>query len=206
MPVPEQPETTSAADGVRDAIAVNLKRWRLIRGHSIRELAQRAAVSPALLSQLERGAANCTIDVLSRIAAALGVSFADLTWRSVAEPQLVRFGDGETVIDADARIRTLFDSTDRRRFEVSIGTIGPGGENSRATHGIGSVEYVYVVDGAVEILSDRWRFALERGDALKFSGEDVHRYRAGSRGAEVLTLVSSTDEGSIIDVLGHAER
>ncbi len=60
---------------------------------SIRDLADRAGCSKALMSQLERGLANPTIEVLSGIAEALGMSFADITRAPLYEPQVMRRAD-----------------------------------------------------------------------------------------------------------------
>jgi transcriptional regulator with XRE-family HTH domain len=45
---------------------------------SQRDLAEDAGVRQALISQIERGEANPTIDSILRIAVALNVSFSDL--------------------------------------------------------------------------------------------------------------------------------
>ncbi|WP_336801788.1 helix-turn-helix domain-containing protein [Kaistia sp. MMO-174] len=52
--------------------------WRDHRGISARELAVKAALSTAYLSQIETGARAGTIDVMKRIAEALGVTLDEL--------------------------------------------------------------------------------------------------------------------------------
>lgn len=187
-------EARTASREVRDTIAVNMRKTRRANGLSIRELAERTGISPALLSQIERGIANTTIDALTKIAVALDLSFADLTWRYMAEPQVVRANEGDVYRTPSSAVRTIFGSTDRRRFEVSLGTVEPLSATEESTHGIGSIEYTVVISGEVTVETDEWSIPLHRGDAVKFSGELGHAYRAGPEGAEILTLVSSTDD------------
>lgn len=179
---------------VRATIATNTRRARLLKGLSVRELAERARISAALVSQIERGIANTTVDTLAKLAAALDLSFADLTWRYVAEPHVVRADEGEVVIEATGTVRTLFGSTDRRRFEVSIGTTDAHSMREPVTHGLGSVEYSVVTAGEVTVVTPEWSVHLRRGDAIRFSGELPHSYRTEESAAEVLTLVASTDD------------
>ncbi|MBO1900506.1 helix-turn-helix domain-containing protein [Leucobacter weissii] len=191
---PSTGESVDASHEVRKTIAVNMRKTRLSRGLSIRELAERTGISAALLSQIERGNANTTIDALTKLAVALDLSFADLTWRYLAEPQVVRAHEGDVVEHPSGAVRTVFGSTDRRRFEISIGVVEAGRLSERSTHGIGSVEYTVVISGGVTVETPEWSILLDRGDAVRFSGELEHAYRAGAERAEILTLVSSTDD------------
>lgn len=161
----------------------------------MRELAERTGLSPALLSQIERGQANTTVEALSSVADALDVTFADLTWRYLAEPRIVRANQGErTEQGAHTVVRTIFGSTERRRFEVSVGVIQPNARSSRNSHGIGSIEYTYVLRGDVQVESEDWSVRLHPGDAMQFSSEQAHSYISGEREVEVLTLVASSDD------------
>ncbi len=52
--------------------------WREYRRLSARELAEKAAISPAYLSQIESGARDGSFETIKRIAAALEISVDDL--------------------------------------------------------------------------------------------------------------------------------
>jgi len=52
--------------------------WREYRGITLPDLAEKAALSPAYLSQIETGSRAGTIDVMKRIAEALGMLPDDL--------------------------------------------------------------------------------------------------------------------------------
>ena len=68
------PAVTDALLAGANPIAV----WRRHRGMRGNRLAAEAGISPAYLTQLERGRRKGSVDVLRRIAAALGVDLDDL--------------------------------------------------------------------------------------------------------------------------------
>ena len=52
--------------------------WRKHRGHTIRQLCERAGISTSYLSQIETGRREGTLTTMARIAAALAVDLDDL--------------------------------------------------------------------------------------------------------------------------------
>ncbi|GAA3210491.1 XRE family transcriptional regulator [Actinocorallia longicatena] len=176
----------AAASSLRSVVAGNMRRIRLARGLSLRELSESTGVSKALLSQIERGVANPTIEVLSRVARALGESFLELARPRLMEPQVLRAVAGGD----DAGVRILFASGERLRFEVSEGVIPAGTRSPRSSHGMGSVEHAYIVSGAVSVSSLDWTVELGAGDSVRFAGEHDHVYVTGAEPVRVLTLLS----------------
>ena len=83
-----------------------------------------------------------------------------------------------------------------RRQPVASGQAlaGDSHPSSKSSHGPGSVEYAYVLDGAVTVASGDWTVELNRGDGLRFSAEQEHVYTGGPAGARVLTVVAFSDE------------
>ncbi|HEY2539266.1 MAG TPA: helix-turn-helix transcriptional regulator [Stellaceae bacterium] len=53
--------------------------WREHRGHSLRQLAERAGIGTGYLSQIENRERKGTVETLKKIAAALDVDLDDLT-------------------------------------------------------------------------------------------------------------------------------
>lgn len=75
---------------VRRNVAHNMRKVRLARGRSLRDVAAETNFSTALLSQIERAVANPTVVTLTRIAAALDISFADLTRSTAIDTEIIR--------------------------------------------------------------------------------------------------------------------
>ncbi|WP_170223084.1 XRE family transcriptional regulator [Nonomuraea turkmeniaca] len=186
--------TAGPASGVRGAIAGNLRGTRLARGFSVRELAELTGVSKALISQIERGVANPTIEVLTRLAAALDLTFAELTRTHLLGPEVLRRGEGMPLQVGDTTVRSLFAAPDRRRFELAEGDLPPLTRSAKSAHGRGSVEHAYVVAGEVTVETGTWSVLLGEGDAVRFAAELDHVYVTGEQGCRVLTLISYSED------------
>ncbi len=183
------------AGRVRAAVAANLRRLRLGRGLSLRDLALITGLSKALLSQIEREVANPTVTVLGRVAEALEVTFSDLTRAALLAPEVVRGpGAGERASGA----RMLFSMMDRRRFDLSEGVLLPEQAGVPSDHGRGSTEYGYVVAGTVALTvgagTSATTYRLGAGDAVRFDSEVRHVYAAVGGPATVLTVVAYGDD------------
>lgn len=63
---------------IRDVLALNLKRLRADQSLSQEDLADRADIDRTYISSLERSVYAAGIDVVDRLAKALGVTAADL--------------------------------------------------------------------------------------------------------------------------------
>lgn len=72
---------------IREVLARNLRALRQARGLSQEELAHQADIDRTYISALERSVYNASIDVVDRLAAALGVEAAELLRRSRSELQ-----------------------------------------------------------------------------------------------------------------------
>lgn len=193
MDAADQPSSQAdQSDRSFEALAHNLRRARLGRGLSLRSLAELTGTSKALLSQIERMEANPTVAILGRLASTLDQTVADLLRDSLHAPTVVRAADS-TARPGDTHVRTLFTSFDRRRFELSEGVVAAGTKSMRSAHGVGSVEYAFVIDGTVTVHSNGWSVDLGAGDALRFAAEFDHTYEAGERTVRILTLVGSDD-------------
>ena len=183
-----------AGSGVRAVVAANVRRVRLARGLSLRDLSQSTGLSKALLSQVERAVANPTIEALARIAEALGLTFVELTREPLSAPEVIRGDQAAVQMIGESRSRALFTVLDRRRFEVSEGLMPPGETGARSDHGRGSVEHSYVVEGSVSLEAQGAYLELTAGDAVRFSSEAPHVYRAGPQGVRLITLITFSDD------------
>ena len=66
---------------IRDVLALNLRRWRRAKGLSQEELAHQADIDRTYISSLERSLYAAGIDVVDRLARALGTEAANLLQR-----------------------------------------------------------------------------------------------------------------------------
>jgi transcriptional regulator with XRE-family HTH domain len=183
--------TADESTVIRRSVAHNMRKIRLSRGLSLRDLATQTNLSTALLSQIERAVANPTVVALTRIATALDVSFADLTRPTIVETEIIR---AESVESDSPRARMLFAMMNRRRFDISEGKLPAHQSGIFSDHGQHSVEYAYVVSGFVSLALGDETFLLGQGDAIRFSSEISHAYSTGDMAAILLTVVSYDGE------------
>jgi transcriptional regulator with XRE-family HTH domain len=96
---------------LRHAVGAALRRIRLDRGLTLREVAAAARVSMPYLSEIERGRKEPSSEVLAGVCAALGLTIVDLLARSAAE---IRAAEA-LVVDLTTR-----------RDELATGATGSG--------------------------------------------------------------------------------
>jgi transcriptional regulator with XRE-family HTH domain len=162
-------------------IAARLRSKTRQDGVTLEKLADFTGVEPDLLAAVANGRRAPSIDVLWKIANALGVPFGSL----IATPRrggaaLIRKTDANVLASSGGafRSRALTAFGFKPRVEIYELTIAPGHlENSQA-HAPGTSENVLVVSGQLEIVSGREpAYRLRPGDAIHFDADVPHSYR-----------------------------
>jgi transcriptional regulator with XRE-family HTH domain len=184
-------DDTDEVATLRSAVATNMRRARLARGMSLRDMSAQTGLSTALLSQIEREVANPTVSTLARVGQALDLSFAELTRSEVGEPEVIR---RSATTSKGPRARMLFSMMERRRFDISEGVLPPHTAGVASDHGRGSIEHGYVVAGRVTLIVGNDSIALEEGDAVRFASAIPHAYSTDEVAATLLTVVVYNDE------------
>jgi transcriptional regulator with XRE-family HTH domain len=187
--------TSQTAEEQRvDDIGERLRAIRTLRRATLKTVAERAGLSESFLSQVERGRANASVASLKRIAAALGVSVADLFEPngSSGRPKVLR---------RDRRPNLAFGSLGRKfmltpkrleNLQVIVGELDPGGSTGEEpyTHG-DSEELLVVLDGVVSLQLGSEVFELEPGDSVDYRSSTLHRLvNVGGDTAEVMWIIS----------------
>lgn len=159
----------------------NLRRLRTRQGYSLERLAKRSGVSRAMLSQIETGKSAPTINLLWKIATALGVPFATLLdSQKVQGTVVLRAEDAKILASRDGRFRSraLFPFDGERRVEFYELRLAPLHVENAEAHAPGTLENIVVARGSIEIRSGREApRRLEEGDAILFEADVPHSYR-----------------------------
>jgi transcriptional regulator with XRE-family HTH domain len=163
------------------ALADNVRARRLERGLSAVEVAARAGVARATLTQIEGGRANPTIDTVAALAAVLGCEPEALLRAAPAAPvRVVRAGAGART----SAIAALVDGHPHAagRTEVFDLRLAAGGRERSTSHGPGSSEIVLVRSGRLRVGPLDATVELGAGDYAAFDADCLHEYAALGRG------------------------
>ncbi len=184
--------------------AINIGRkvaeMRGLRNISMSDLAKRSGIKEEVLAAVEKGDDPPTLGTLIRIARALGVrlgTFLDDT--EVDAPVVTRTGDRDKGLSvsgksSDANMHLEFFSLARgkagRHMEPFIIDIDPtsGSGYSRSNHE--GEEFIFVLEGEVEILYGKDLYTLQQGDSIYYDSViDHHVHSMGNLPAKILAVV-----------------
>ncbi len=159
----------------------NLKRLRTRRGHSLERLARLSGVSRAMLSQIETGKSAPTINLLWKVATALGVPFATLMNGQEIRGTTVLLKDRAKILTSSGgkfSSRALFPFSGERHVEFYELRLAPNHREDAEGHAPGTLENLVVTQGTVEIVAGRDApQVLGEGDAIAFEADVPHSYR-----------------------------
>jgi transcriptional regulator with XRE-family HTH domain len=173
------PAPPHAGADLTPVVGANLRRLRVRRGLSLERLSKSSGVSRAMLSQVELGQSTPTINVLWKIATALGVPFSALVQaRETDDVAVLRAGSAKVLTSHGGafRSRALFPFDEPRRVEFYELRLSAGAEEHADAHPPGTVENLVLAAGEVEIDISGRREALGAGDAIVFHADVPHAY------------------------------
>lgn len=163
---------------------------------TIKELAEKAKVTASMLSQLERGLANPSINTLKTIAQALDIQlFTLFVEDEVKESLIVKPSERKQMIlptETKQLITYELLSPDLKGdIELAIMTFTPESHTSKDMFKHTGEEVAYVSKGKVHIQLNDEEFELESGDSVKIPPNMLHRwYNPYNEEAQVIFAVS----------------
>ena len=196
-PAAEPRDTAVTTSDLTPVVGSNLRRLRNQRGLSLEKLSRISGVSRAMLGQIELGQSAPTINVLWKIANALGVPFSGLiSARQEGSVHVLRADQAKLLTSHDGAFssRALFPFDSPRRVEFYQLTLKPGAAEKADAHNPGTVENLVVAQGSIEIEADGRREQLDAGDAIVFEADVPHVYRnKGSSDALMFLVMTYAD-------------
>lgn len=159
-------------------IAYNLKALRQERNLSLGQLAEASGISKAMLSDLEKGSGNPTINTIWKIANGLNVPYTKLMDGVERETTAVRRQDAamQTGETDHYRVYCYFPSSPTRNFELFYVELDPHAANASIGHSDKAQEYLYVLQGELVLETEEAEHPLAAGDALVFDSSMDHTY------------------------------
>lgn len=156
-------------------LAHNIRHLRESRRLTQQQLAKLSGVPRATWAHLESGAANPTLTVLLKVAAAMQVSVEELIGPPRATGRF--YGAAELPIRKRGRVQVRkvlpdpMTGLDLERMELP-----PGARMTGIPHTPGTREYLTCETGALELTASGSTWRLGPGDVVVFRGDQPHSY------------------------------
>jgi len=185
--------TDAGADvaSVNQAVSDSIKSWRKSQKLSLDELSRRAGVSKGMLVEIEKGAANPSIAILCKVAAALGVSVADIVNVSHAP---------DAWLIENSEMPVLWQGEQGGSAQLLAGTRGPdmielwrwlmfAGEVFSSTgHSSGTLELLHVEQGTLALTVGEQTLVVQQGCAAVARTDIPHAYASADHQPVIFTM------------------
>lgn len=163
------------------AVGTRIKALREAMDLSLRDLSDRSGVSPAMLSQVERGATSPTLAVAGKIASGLDLSLSQLLRLDEAPHVVVSSASDHRLHERGGhRIEELTPPLPGLRADVSSHVLEPGsstgGVGDAPMHEPGSRETAVVLEGRVVLAFGEDQYLLGPGDSVTFDADLPHHF------------------------------
>ena len=162
-------------------LGITIRELRQRHGLTIAQVSAQAGISRGMLSKIENAQTSAGLDVLNRIAQALGVSLSML-FRNFDVPQggaqLVKKGSGMEVVRKGTKSGhtyhlLAYDQGPRKLFEPFLITMEDVAERFPVFQHPGT-EFIHMLKGVIEYRHGQQTYVLHPGDTLTFQGEIPH--------------------------------
>jgi transcriptional regulator with XRE-family HTH domain len=163
-------------DDLNRNLADNIRRLREAHKMSQQRMADLSGLPRPTWASLESGAANPTLNVLSKAAQALQVSIEELVGAPRTEVEFIPAGSVKERRRQNARLRPLVPDA-LPGLEFSRMELEPSGRMVGVPHTAGTREYLTCERGRIELIVAGEHWPLEAGDMLVFRGDQRHTYR-----------------------------
>ena len=173
-------------------IAENLNRLRMERNLSLGRLAGLSGISKVMLSQIEKGETNPTVNTVWKIANGLKVPYTALLDQQAHDACLIRKSDIDPQITEEGRYRLYcyYPSTPNRNFELFQIELDEGCRYTSVGHAEKSWEYIMVLEGELTLDTDHKTYMLHANDSISFAASAEHIYYNSGTGVLKATVIN----------------
>jgi len=178
------------------ALGERIKRLRGERDLQQRQLAEKAGLTPSMVSQIESGRLSPSLNTLGKIASAFGVPIAALFDGKPAGSIVISHKRDYPVVSFDGsseRWAVLGAGLFQGKIRAVVSTLGPksrGINTDKVVIKPGQMKLFYVLEGRVALNYNGDRHVLEEGDSALLDGGSPHGWEnLGTRKARALWVI-----------------
>jgi quercetin dioxygenase-like cupin family protein/DNA-binding XRE family transcriptional regulator len=175
-----------------------LRAAREMRGFSIEEIAEKTGIGADVLAQLEAGETFLPLGQLIKLSKVLSLKMSDVISTGEKAFTIVRAGERRSFsrfgkakqASRGYEYESLAPDKKDRLMEPFVVTLHPAGSDEVSSHD--GQEFIYVLDGEMEVIVDDTRDVLKPGDAIYYDSTSMHLVRAhGDKPAKILAVLVS---------------
>lgn len=178
--------------------AQNLRAAREKRGFSVQELSQRTGIAQRELEQVEAGQIMLPLGQVIKLSKVLSLKMADMISvgdkaftivRAGERSEVQRFGKAKQASHGYEYV-SLAPGKKDRLMEPFLVTLHPASSDEPSSHD--GQEFIYVLDGEMEVIVDDNHDILKPGDSIYYDSSTTHLVRAhGNKPAQILAVLIS---------------
>jgi quercetin dioxygenase-like cupin family protein/DNA-binding transcriptional regulator YiaG len=178
--------------------AQNLRTAREKQGFSIQELSAKTGIPERELEQVETGQAMLPLGQVIKLSKVLSLKMADMISvgdksftivRAGQRSEVQRFGKAKQASHGYEYV-SLAPGKKDRLMEPFLVTLHPASSDEPSSHD--GQEFIYVLEGEMEVIVDDARDVLKPGDSIYYDSSTTHLVRAhGDKPAQILAVLIS---------------
>lgn len=173
-------------------IGERLKKVRLDKNYTLKDVAAKSGYSKALISRIENGNVSPSINSLLKITSALDIKPHELFLPAKdAEPTVVHKGDRKKVKMDSGKIEVEFLTvqTGEKKIEPLLISVQKGASTGSALGGHNGELWAMQLQGSMELTLGEDKHVLEEGDCAYFKTSIPHSFRNIGKGKAVAFCV-----------------
>ncbi len=162
---------------ITNLVGTRIRILRAERNFTQQQLADLANIPRATIASVEKDDANPSLMVVYKIAVALGVTVDELVVEDSQRVQIVRGEQMRRIKSGDGDYRaTVLSPPNACHFLQQQFSLQPRSTYNGKPHPPGSEEYLYVLQGKIELEVADESVCLKQGDSARFGGNVYHKY------------------------------
>ncbi|MDS0525249.1 XRE family transcriptional regulator [Clostridium sp. SHJSY1] len=158
-------------------IGENLKKIRKSRFLTIDALSANSGVSKSMISEIERGIRNPSINILWNLANALKIPLNSfLKDNTLNSPMIYKMGDYASIEGNNYTFHPLMDFDEDKKFEIYFNEYMPKSQTEDSFHYEGVEEYLLVTSGSLILSLEDTKYTVNEGEVIHFKADRQHHY------------------------------
>ncbi|WP_078410569.1 cupin domain-containing protein [Priestia abyssalis] len=157
-------------------IGKKVEKHRKTKGLSLRELSALVEITPSMLSQIERGLANPSIQTLKLLAKALDVPTFSFLLEETNTADLVVRSSSRKKMTIDHLSYELLSPDFTGNLAAAIMNVPPNTHSSEKLLEHKGEEVAFILEGKIKIHLNEEEFILEAGDSVKIPAYMKHKW------------------------------